>query len=50
MRLGISVRGSFSCPFWARLFRRGSEISAVVGGMVRRLLSVWQTRAHIYGF
>jgi hypothetical protein len=37
MRLGISVRGSFSYPFWAHLFRRGSEISVVVGGVVRRL-------------
>jgi hypothetical protein len=48
MRLGISVYGSFSCPFWAHLFRRGSEISVIVGGVVRRLWSVWQTRAHIF--
>jgi hypothetical protein len=50
MRLEISIHGSFSCPFWARLFRRGSEISVVVGGVVRWLQSVWRTRAHIYGF
>jgi hypothetical protein len=37
MRLGISIRGSFSYPFRAHLFRRGSEIGVVVGGVVRRL-------------
>jgi hypothetical protein len=50
MCMGISIRGSFSYPFQARLFRRGSEIGAVVGGVVRRLRRAQQTRAHIYGF
>jgi hypothetical protein len=50
MRLGISIRGSFSHLFRARLFRRGSEIGAVVGGMVRWLRRAQWTRAYICGF
>jgi hypothetical protein len=50
MRLGISIHGSFSHPFRARLFRRRSEIGVVVDGVVRRLRRAQRTRAHIYGF
>jgi hypothetical protein len=48
--LGIFIRGSFSCLFWARVFRRRSEIGTVVGGVVRQLQSAWWTHAPIGGF
>jgi hypothetical protein len=37
-------------PIWGRLFRRGSEIGAVVGDVVRRLWNKQWTRALTYGF
>jgi hypothetical protein len=50
IHLEISVRGSPSGPFEARLFRRRSENGAVVGGVARRLRSEQRTRALTCGF
>jgi hypothetical protein len=46
----ISVCGSPSGPFEARIFRRRSEDGAVVGGVVRRLRRERRTRALTCGF